>query len=312
MNIANKNSVVNGFVDLNNWQLIFVSGNDTKSYLQGQLTVNLNLLTNNQFLFSAHCDAKGKVLSNMLIFQLNNHIYYLERQSVAQMQIDELKKYAIFSDIVVNKEDNQLLGLFGQDAEKVGTYLGLSFPDANNKVSMTRDIIIIRLEKPTVRFILIATADHIQSLKTQLIEQQFAHFDEAAWIIQDIEAGYPIIDKANALQFLPQAISLEKIAAISLDKGCYRGQEMVARATYRGANKRALFCLVGKSHLMPKAGESLEMAIGKNWRETGRILAAATLPDNQIMIQAVLNRDISPNNKFRIKGDITSQLSIEQ
>jgi len=312
MNTANKNTVVNGFVDLNKWQLIVVSGNDAKSYLQGQLTVNLNLLTDNHFLFSAHCDAKGKVLSNMLIFQLDNHIYYLERQSVAQMQIDELKKYAIFADIIVNKEENQLLGLLGQDAEKVGSHLGLSFPDANNNVSMTHNIIIIRLEKPTVRFILIATADYIALLKTQLIKQEFVHVDEATWIIQDMEAGYPIIDKANALQFLPQAISLEKIAAISLDKGCYRGQEMVARATYRGANKRALFCLVGKSRLIPTAGEVLEMAIEKNWRETGRILAAATLPDNQIMVQAVLNRDISPNNTFRIKGDTTSLLSIRQ
>lgn len=312
MNIANENSVVNGFVDLNNWQLIFVSGNDTKSYLQGQLTVNLNLLTDNQFLFSAHCDAKGKVLSNMLIFQVNNHIYYLERQSVTQMQIDELKKYAIFADIIVNKADNQLLGLLGEDAEKIGTHLGLLFPDANNKVSMANDIIIIRLEKPTVRFILIAPEACIRLLKMQLIKQEFTHFDEATWIIEDIEAGYPIIDKANALQFIPQAISLEKIAAISLDKGCYRGQEMVARATYRGANKRALFCLVGNSHLLPAAGEVLEMAIEKNWRETGRILAAATLPDKRIMVQAVLNQDISPSNKFRIKGDTTSLLSIRE
>ncbi|WP_439955727.1 CAF17-like 4Fe-4S cluster assembly/insertion protein YgfZ, partial [Klebsiella pneumoniae] len=70
-------------------------------------------------------------------------------------------------------------------------------------------------------------------------------------------------------QFIPQATNIQALGGISFKKGCYTGQEMVARAKFRGANKRALWTLAGHASRVPEAGEDLEMKMGENWRRTG-------------------------------------------
>ncbi|MBN0795851.1 tRNA-modifying protein YgfZ, partial [Pseudomonas aeruginosa] len=72
-------------------------------------------------------------------------------------------------------------------------------------------------------------------------EAQFNNSQQ--WLALNIEAGLPVIDSANSGQFIPQATNLQALGGISFKKGCYTGQEMVARAKFRGANKRALWTL---------------------------------------------------------------------
>ncbi|CDL16218.1 Folate-dependent protein for Fe/S cluster synthesis/repair in oxidative stress [Klebsiella pneumoniae IS46] len=74
-------------------------------------------------------------------------------------------------------------------------------------------------------------------------EAQFNNSQQ--WLALNIEAGLPVIDSANSGQFIPQATNLQALGGISFKKGCYTGQEMVARAKFRGANKRALWTLSG-------------------------------------------------------------------
>lgn len=300
----------NGFVDLQEWQLIGVKGNEAKSYLQGQFTINMNTLTDNHFSFAAQCDAKGKVFSNMLVFQQDDQLFYIERQSVVEDQLDDLKKYAIFSKVSLTKDNRQLVGLFGDTVSSLLTALGLPIPTPANNLRIIKGVVIIRYEKPNERFILIASPEKMQQLKDKITHLGCAQYHSTDWLILDIKAGYPIIDKPNVLCFLPQALCLDKIGAISFNKGCYRGQEMVARATYRGANKRGLFSLIGTSSITPSAGDSLEIAMGHNWRETGRILAAGALPNGEVIIQAVLSQDTANDATFRLKGGAISSFSL--
>ncbi|MCV5397138.1 tRNA-modifying protein YgfZ, partial [Escherichia coli] len=100
---------------------------------------------------------------------------------------------------------------------------------------------------------------------------------------------FPVIDAANSGQFIPQATNLQALGGISFKKGCYTGQEMVARAKFRGANKRALWLLAGSASRLPEAGEDLELKMGENWRRTGTVLAAVKLEDGQVVVQVVMN-----------------------
>ncbi len=75
--------------------------------------------------------------------------------------------------------------------------------------------------------------------------------DSGQWLALEIEAGYPVID-ANSAQLIPQATNLQALEGISFSKGCYTGQEMAARAKFRGANKRALYWLEGKAGPAPR------------------------------------------------------------
>ncbi len=112
-----------------------------------------------------------------------------------------------------------------------------------------------------------------------------------------------MIDAANSGQFIPQATNLQALGGISFKKGCYTGQEMVARAKFRGANKRALWLLAGSASRLPEAGEDLELKMGENWRRTGTVLAAVKLEDGQVVVQVVMNNDMEPDSIFRVRDD---------
>ena len=110
----------------------------------------------------------------------------------------------------------------------------------------------------------------------------------------------------NSGQFIPQATNLQALGGISFRKGCYTGQEMVARAKFRGANKRALWTLSGTASRVPEAGEDLELKMGDNWRRTGTVLAAVQLDDGQLLVQVVMNNDMEPDSIFRVRDDAGS------
>lgn len=311
MNISLAYDLPFCFMRLDNWQLVTVSGKDNRSYLQGQLTNDISQLDQDHFMFAAHCDPSGKVLSNLCLFQQNEQINYLLRNSVAVAQIVDLKKYAVFSKVNIQLDNsNQLLGVAGNHCEQRLTALLGDIPTTSHSVMALDGLTILRFEAPQPRFILIGLPEKIADLQQKLSQQGAIEKTDEQWLALDIEANYAIIDNHYFMQFLPQALGLEKIEAISFKKGCYRGQEMVARAQYRGANKRSLFHLIGESPALPEVGSSLELALGDNWRQTGNVLATVRLADNRILVQLVLNNDISITDKFRVLGSPESQLQI--
>ncbi|WP_294963649.1 tRNA-modifying protein YgfZ [uncultured Gilliamella sp.] len=281
-------------ISLADWQLVKVSGEDNHKYLQGQVTVNMNNLSEHSALMAAHCDAKGKMWSNLLLFQREQDIYYIVRKSVVEKQIAALKKYAIFSKVTIEAITD--LNIFGLVGDSIPSEILAQLSDKN--CVTTNYNTYIKLPLPEVRIIVISP----QPLSDNLLPC-------SNWLQLDLEAGYAIIDAENMESLLPQACNLQYFDAISFDKGCYCGQEMVTRAQFRGANKRGLYLLAGKSEVLPIIGDNLEYQIDGNWRESGQVLAALKLNDNNIYVQVVLNNDIDIKSQFRIKGQTQSQLT---
>lgn len=282
-------------ISLADWQLVKVTGNDHQKYLQGQVTINMDNLSEQSALFAAHCDAKGKMWSNLLLFKRGQDIYYIVRKSVVERQIAELKKYAVFSKVNITPEQNlTMVGLTGDAIPKD------ILAQLNDKNCFTvNNITYIKLPLPEIRVIKVTP----EPLTNDLLPC-------SEWLRLDLEAGYAIIDAENMESLLPQACNLQHHDAISFDKGCYCGQEMVARAQFRGANKRGLYLLTGKSEVLPVIGDSIEYLIDGNWRESGQVLSALKLnQDNDIYVQVVLNNGIDINTPFRIKGHTESKLT---
>ncbi|WP_392562042.1 tRNA-modifying protein YgfZ [Orbus sturtevantii] len=296
-------------ISLTDWQLIKVSGVDNSKFLQGQLTSDMNKLTDKNFLFAAQCEPKGKVLSNMLLFKQGDDIYYIERESVVDTQLKELKKYAVFSKVTFNIDtDLTIIGIAGNSNHHQLTEIAGLFNDAQNCTSLN-DLTYLRINFPTPRYIIIGKEHDINQLA--LVKECQVQSAEQ-WALLDLEANYPIIDMPLTNEYLPQAFNLQNFDAINFDKGCYCGQEMVARAQYRGINKRALYLLAGQSEKLPVIGDTLEQKMDENWRETGRITATLRLNDQSIWVQAILNNDLDTDTIFRVKNSPTSQLALKQ
>ncbi|MFP1923527.1 tRNA-modifying protein YgfZ [Lonsdalea quercina] len=296
---------------LDDWGLVTLIGPDTVSYVQGQVTTDVTALQANQHVLCAHCDAKGKMWSALRLFHHGEGLAYTERRSVRDAQLTELKKYAVFSKTTIAADDDSvLLGAAGQGIREQLAPLFAALPDADNAVVQESGATLLHFTHPDERFLLVLSAERAATLLNTL-EAKTQRNDGKQWLALDIEAGYPVIDTANSAQFIPQATNLQALQGISFLKGCYAGQEMVARAKYRGANKRALYWLAGTSTTEPAAGDDLELKLRDNWRRTGTVLASARLHDGQLWVQAVLNNDLEANSELRVRDDSASALSIQ-
>ncbi|HGJ5856902.1 tRNA-modifying protein YgfZ [Arsenophonus nasoniae] len=294
---------------LNDWSFITATGVDAEKYLQGQLTADITTLTPQQHILTAHCDAKGKMWSTLRLFHYNEGFGYILRTSVAAKQLSELKKYAVFSQITLSQQPNiMLLGVAGQGArDRLNNHFS-QLPDQEKAVIHLEQTTLLHFSVPSERFLIVTDS----ATATELTKHFPQHGDSQQWLAFDIAAGIANIDVENSEQFIPQAVNLQALpASISFHKGCYSGQETVARAKYRCANKRAMFWLAGTANTLPKTGEAIEWKIGDNWRRTGTVLAAVNLAKGFISVQVVMNNDMAKESVFRVAGEEQSQLTIQ-
>ncbi|HEM6716883.1 TPA: tRNA-modifying protein YgfZ [Citrobacter koseri] len=290
-------------ITLDDWALASITGTDSEKYMQGQVTADVNQLTEQQHLLVAHCDAKGKMWSNLRLFRDGDGFAWIERRSLREAQLTELKKYAVFSKVAIAPDDERvLLGIAGFQARAALANIFSELPNSEKQVVSEGASTLLWFEHPAERFLLITDVATAESL-TEKLRGEAALNNSQQWLALDIEAGIPVIDSANSGQFIPQATNLQALGGISFKKGCYSGQEMVARAKFRGANKRALWSLAGKASRVPEAGEDLELQMGENWRRTGTVLAAVQLDDGQVLVQVVMNNDMEADSVFRVRDD---------
>ena len=267
---------------LTHYSLIQIEGTEAEKYLQGQLTCDVTKLAVGESTLTAHCDPKGKMSALFrLIRQDEQTFYMLLKSELLPSALDQLKKYAVFSKVTFTSLDWQILGAAGtKGIEKCGQFSAQIRIDVNGQ--QPRVILL----HPT-RLALEATVE------------------AEAWDLLDIQDGVPGLAAATQLEFIPQALNLQSIEqAISFQKGCYIGQETVARAKYRGANKRALFIFAAQTESLPDIGSALEMALGDNWRATGTITSAVNF-HGILWLQAVLNTPLEDGQAFRLPNDQT-------
>src|SRR5699024_3428596 len=285
-------------INLSHLQLIEISGPDAAKFLQGQLTVNTLTLPENQYTFAAHCDAQGKVCSIFLLYRQADKFYCLLPADLIEQQLAELKKYAIFSKVDLHKLTQvSIIGLAGQESQRL---LSTIIPQIANKeqtVIHSDPFTLLYLPYPQPRWIIIAEQQQMPDWPLTVSNQI------TQWQALDIEAGYPLLSSLTSNQFLPQALNLQALNGVDFQKGCYIGQESIARAKYRGINKRVLNYLIGQSEQAPGIGKGLEMQLNENWRLTGIVLAAVKMQSGEYWLQAVLNKDIAPQTLFRTPND---------
>ena len=262
---------------LTHYSLIQIEGTEAEKYLQGQLTCDVTKLAVGESTLAAHCDPKGKMSALFrLIRQDEQTFYMLLKSALLPSALDQLKKYAVFSKVTFTSLDWQILGVAGtKGIEKCGQFSAQIRIDVNG-------------QQPRV----------IVLHSTQLALEPTV--EAQAWDLLDIQDGVPSLAAATQLEFIPQALNLQSVEqAISFHKGCYIGQETVARAKYRGANKRALFIFAAQTQSLPEIGSALEMALGDNWRATGTITSAVNF-HGILWLQAVLNTPLEEGQAFRL------------
>lgn len=285
---------------LNSWGAITMIGDDKKSYLQGQVTCDVVTLEPHLSTFGAHCDAKGKVWSVFRLFHHNGGYAMFQPTSVIDKELAEIKKYAIFSKVEIKQSEEIALGVMG---EKVTEFID-SLSSQTGDVRPVEGGTAVKIDEQ--RWLLLVAPDAAEQLVTA---SQADKVNESLWTLLDIRAGLPILTAEQQNEHIPQALNVQAVDGISFTKGCYTGQETVARAKYRGINKRALFIVKGEAQQDIPANAELERAVGENWRSAGKLLASYRFSDNQAIALVVLPNNLEDDTQLRLKDQADSQWS---
>ncbi|MBF4282846.1 tRNA-modifying protein YgfZ [Vibrio anguillarum] len=278
---------------LASWGAIIISGNDKKAYLQGQVTCNVVTLEPTQSTLGAHCDAKGKVWSVFRLFHHHDGYAMFQPLSAIEAELRELKKYAIFSKVNISQSQDIALGVMGEQAEQ---YINTLTAD-EGEVRLIDGGSAIKISSQ--RWLLLVSEQTAQQLMTQ---SEALKVTEETWTRFDIEEAVPVLGQADQNEHIPQAVNLQAFNGISFNKGCYTGQETVARAKYRGINKRAMYILQGNIE-QPLSNDQpimIERSVGENWRSAGQLMVHYTFADNTAIGLVVLPNNLEPETEFRL------------
>ncbi|XBC42169.1 MAG: tRNA-modifying protein YgfZ [Buchnera aphidicola (Meitanaphis elongallis)] len=296
---------------LDDWKLTTIIGSDSKNYLQNQITININELKEDNHRLCAHCNVNGKVWSSLRLFKFKENNYmYLQRKSVAHHQIKELKKYSIFSNInIFNETKIKLLGITGKRAkEKLKQYFSI-IPNKNFPIYRQNNTIILWFNDPCERFLLIIK--NVDFTLQKLLTLTKTINNSNMWLALDISSKHPIIDKKMSGKFFPQSLNLENLDGLDFKKGCYYGQETIAKIHFKKLNQYNLYWLIATSDQTIHIGEIIESENKNKWYRIGHVLAVAKINKKIKWIQAVLKIETKKHNKIRIKNNINSNLYIQ-
>ena len=267
--------------------VIRVGGEDAADFLQNQLTNDLREVTLERSQLTAWCSPKGRVLACFRLFRTEEYHYLLLPKAILPATLERLKKYVLISRVTLEdaSEECALLGVAGAGAEKLLREAGHDSPPGVNEVVRGEGHTLLGIPGPQPRFIAVGDGAQIIPLWSSL-KGRATPVGTSAWRLLDIRAGLPDIHPETVEAFVPQMINLDLLGGISFDKGCYPGQEVVARLRYLGKLKRRMYRARIECAASPQPGEPLRLA-GEG-RDTGKIVEAQpAAPDGYELLAVV-------------------------
>lgn len=261
--------------DLSHRGLIAVGGNDAQTFLQGQLTNDIKLVSHTRSQLSGYCSPKGRLLAIMRIALIGETYYCDLPAEILDDTLARLRKYVLMAKATLEDARGRFvrIGFSGPDA--VGALeaaLG-GAPAEPGAVAQTREFTVVRLNGLHPRFVIYGAEEAARGLWSAL-DVHAAPVGRTAWDRLDILAGIPTVLPATVDRFVPQFVNLEALDGVSLKKGCYTGQEIVARLQYRGTVKRRMHRFHLAATPPPEPGDLLYGAADAT-QSVGDVVSAA-------------------------------------
>lgn len=268
--------------------LLVVKGPDAEKFLQGQVTCDIRELAGNNTRLGAQCNIKGRVLASFRALQMDQEsIALLMPGNNIEITLKNLGKYIVFSKAKLFDYRTQfhIIGCYGSDSEKNLARIFSALPQTINSWIEDKGNYLVKLDE--YRFeCWIATENYTHVMTT--LSADCATEAINAWQLLDIRAGTYWVNAESAEQFTPHELNYPFINAVNFRKGCYTGQEIVARMHYRGKLKRHTHRLLIDSAEALHIGSSLSIDDGAI---TLDILSCAINAMNQVECLAVCNSD---------------------
>lgn len=299
--------------DLSHLGLIRVAGEDAEGFLQGQFSNDTREITDTHSQLSAYCSPKGRVLASFRLFQRDEAIYLQQPKDTHGNLLKRLPMFILMSKVEVSDASDELIriGIAGTSAEKALKEQFSKLPEATLGAAIQDgDFTVIRMPGATPRFEIVSTPDSMQTLWEKLVEHAApANIDY--WRLLEIQAGTPTIYQENIEAFVPQMTNLQLIDGVSFTKGCYTGQEVVARMKYLGKLKRRMYRAHVENETCPKPGDALFSPTSASNQGAGKVVDAAPAPNGGFELLVVTENSVYEQDSLHLSSENGPKLSFQ-
>ncbi len=282
-----------GMVDLSHQGVVAFSGPDAREFLQGYLTCDMDAVAPDNTRLGALCNLQGRVVTNFVVAERDDALCLRMHRSLVQPTFEAFAKYIPFSKSEMQDASERWLRIGLHDAAPLVMEL-LGYDQAPTPLSLSNHVAFaFELPDASGRFELWISPEG-RAMVDALLDRQ-GLMSPSQWDRLAIDAMSTEITQTTSEQFLPQMLGLDSLGAVDFDKGCYLGQEIVARVQYRGEHKREL------THLRCD-GLDQEPALGTNivlgGKGVGEVVMSAKVDPGKAPVDllAVLQRGVDLDN----------------
>lgn len=278
---------------------IRVRGADADAFLQGQLSNDIRELTPTRGQLSSYSNPKGRVLAIFASIRVGDAIWMETSRSVLASTLKRLKMFVLRSKLTLEDAGADVIsiGVAGPNADQVLEAAGLLVPSVLCLCAEVDGIVIMRRRGPQNRYTLHGPAARMSALWPQLSAHARPVGTEA-WRLTDILAGFPALHPETAEQHVAQMMNLDKLDGVSFSKGCYPGQEIVARLHYLGNLKRRMFIARTDADIVSR-GAAIVVG-GSEGQSVGDVLDHALHPDGGRALLVVLQTAQADSDDLKI------------
>lgn len=266
--------------------LILFAGEDAQSFLQGQVSCDVAALTLDKSAYGSYCTPKGRVLATFLLWR-SAQGFFMQLPRALRESIQKRISMFILRAKVKPMDASDTFARFGVAGDEAASLIKEAFgdaPRAAHEVKHLHEATLISL--PGERFEVVVPSEKTSAVRESLTRDA-QEADHSAWDRLEIRAGIPWITPATQEEFVPQSLNLDLIGGVSFAKGCYPGQEIVARVHYRGQGKQRMYRVNIATEVAPQPGDKLYSAdMGE--QSTGMLVNAAPAEDGGYDALAVI------------------------
>ena len=273
-NIAADNKrAENILCDLSRYGTIVIAGDDASEFIQGQFTNDINNVNDDTAQISGFCNKKGRMVANFRLFMHQGNYFLSLKNNLIDKSISHLQNYILRSHVAIQDVSEQLIhiGISGNKSAELLSPFIENISDEIDSVSHNADYIALRIAGTTPRYEIFCSLEHAKVL-WEKISNQINVVNASNWDYLNIQAGTPFIDLNTSEEFVPQMANMELINGVSFTKGCFTGQEIVARMHYLGKLKKRTFKIHIETEEKPHTGDKLFAENARAGQNTGAIL----------------------------------------
>ena len=292
--------------DLSQFGILKVTGEDAQAFLQNLLSNDIREVNNNRAQFSSFNNAKGRMLASMLVWRSGDDYLLQLPRSLCETIRKKLSMYVLRAQVKISDVSDEIvcIGISGSNALATLQALYPSLPQQAMDVSQHDADTVLR--RDAQRFQIVSSPQRAMDVWQLLTTPSPTgggpgwgnplQAGSACWDWLDISAGIPFVLPATLEAFVPQMLNFEIIGGVNFKKGCYPGQEVVARMHYLGKPKRRMYLALVEGDITPKAGDDLYSAELEG-QSCGTVINAVAAPEVGFELLAVVqtaSRDAFP------------------